>query len=83
MTPMSAANIRVMHAVSCLRTRLRSVIYRCGWCGRPTNSDGNVLDVDPGVYMANHADAMTVNVNGKCCPYGDGSHIDDREPNGE
>jgi hypothetical protein len=52
------------------------VIYRCGWCGRPVKEDGGSLDInyeaDANQYMLEHKDAEEVQVQGYCCPNGDG-----------
>lgn len=47
--------------------------FRCGWCGSACNKHGNLLTteqidlIDPIVDWNN-----AVNVNGDCCPNGDG-----------
>jgi hypothetical protein len=42
-------------------------IYRCGWCGLPTNKEGEPLEVNPHEYLEKHKDAGVVHVNGLCC----------------
>ena len=49
------------------------VIYRCGWCGLPTDKDGQPLEVDPTEYLEKHKDAECKNTQGYCCPNGDES----------
>ena len=46
-------------------------IYRCGWCGFPTNKDGDPLEVDPDKYLEQHQNDEVVNVQGACCPNGE------------
>jgi hypothetical protein len=52
-------------------------IYRCGWCGYPVASDGAYLPEvndpdDASAYLRKHISAKVVQVNGVCCPEGDG-----------
>jgi hypothetical protein len=46
-------------------------IHRCGWCGHPTDQDGDPIQLDPGAYLRAHADVDEVLVDGACCPGGD------------
>ncbi len=56
-----------------------NVIYRCGWCGRPVQENGNELqgiidDYDANQYLLNNINAEEIQVNGYCCPNGDGEY---------
>lgn len=51
-------------------------IYRCGWCGHPTDRDGEPIQQDPAGYLLAHQDATEELVQGECCPNGNES---DRE----
>lgn len=51
----------------------KHIIYRCGWCGRPTDKNGFVLWCDFDEYLFRHKDSETIKVNGKCCPHGNPS----------
>lgn len=43
-------------------------LYRCGWCGRPTNEYGNVLnEFDPNDYEDKENDVWRV--QGDCCKH--------------
>lgn len=58
---------------------MNSKLYRCGWCGCPTDENGNNLKDENFKRAVNlienyKADAHTHLVNGNCCPEGDGSH---------
>ena len=55
------------------RAKLEKIIYRCGWCGLPTDKDGNVLEVDPNKYLEEHKDCDAEQTHGCCCPDGDKS----------
>jgi hypothetical protein len=44
-------------------------IYRCGWCGVPTNSKGEPLILDYDKYLEIHKDCETEKVNGTCCQH--------------
>lgn len=47
------------------------VEYCCGWCGHPTDSKGKCIKPPEGWT---HKDSPDIKqVNGECCPYGDGS----------
>ena len=58
---------------------MNSKIYRCGWCGYPTDKDGNCL-ANEGFEKAKkiidtYGDGEHTHlVNGECCPNGDGTH---------
>lgn len=59
---------------------MNSKIYRCGWCGYPTDKDGNCLRNDAfrkvSDMLLNYETSMhETHVDGECCPYGGG-----REP---
>jgi len=43
------------------------VIYRCGWCGLPTDKDGKPLEVNADEYLKLHDKAKTENTHGWCC----------------
>lgn len=52
-------------------------IYRCGWCGWPVAADGSALvgmndPDDASAYLKRNVGAAVVQVNGYCCPEGDG-----------
>lgn len=54
---------------------MNSKIYRCGWCGHPTDKEGNCLQ-DESLSKAiriieTYGDGHTDKVNGWCCPNGD------------
>lgn len=49
-----------------------SIIYRCGWCGYPTDKDGKLLKEDPDEYLERYKLSKVENTNGECCPHGDG-----------
>ncbi len=56
----------------------QKVIYRCGWCGLPTDKDGKLLFnnyKEATKYLEKHKNAKFIHVNGECCPDGDGSHL--------
>ncbi len=44
-----------------------NVIYRCGWCGHPTNKNGKPLKVDPEKYIEKHIGRKVINTQGYCC----------------
>jgi hypothetical protein len=47
------------------------MLYRCGWCGSPTDNDGNRLTIEQANSM--NGDWNTAEpTNGKCCPNGNG-----------
>ena len=51
---------------------MNSKIYRCGWCGHPTDKDDNCL-TDKALEKAKkiiekYGDSHTIQVNGECCP---------------
>ena len=54
---------------------VNSKFYRCGWCGHPTDKDGNMLHDKP-LEKAKHIidvygdSKHTHLVNGCCCPNG-------------
>ena len=53
------------------------VIYRCGWGGMPEDKNGGFLKNvnnynDADEYLKKHKDAEVIQVNGECCPEGDG-----------
>lgn len=51
---------------------MNSKIYRCGWCGHPTDKDGNCLKDEAFKKAINmiekYGDNHTKQVNGECCP---------------
>ena len=51
---------------------MNSKIYRCGWCGSPTEKAGNELDGNPREKAINiietYGDYRTHKTNGTCCP---------------
>lgn len=57
---------------------MNSKLYRCGWCGYPTDQNGVCLKDEPlkkamkiiGTYRDND---HTHKLHGDCCPNGDGS----------
>jgi hypothetical protein len=54
---------------------MNSKIYRCGWCGYPTDKDGNTLHDEPFEKAKKIIDTYgdgehTHLVNGSCCPNG-------------
>jgi len=53
---------------------MKSNIFRCGWCGRPTDNKGNQLDLisfDRVVrIIETYGDYRTIKRNGSCCPNG-------------
>jgi hypothetical protein len=45
-------------------------IYRCGWCGFPTDDKGQPLEMDNDAayeYLEKHKDDINVSTNGHCC----------------
>lgn len=45
-------------------------IYRCGWCGFPTDAGGTALPFSveqANAYIAEHASAGVWKTNGSCC----------------
>ena len=51
-------------------------IYRCGWCGFPTDAKGDQLygvhtPAEADAYLAAHHGAAEQMTNGFCCPGGD------------
>lgn len=57
--------------------------YRCGWCGQFCDDEGNPKTEPSLDWQGDHAIPHTIHINGKCCPYGDGSHIETNEPTEE
>lgn len=56
-----------------------SVLYRCGWCGHPTDKDGVPIHTDdPGTYVQSMETngAKTELLNGLCCPQGSWDETD-------
>jgi len=51
---------------------MNSKIYRCGWCGSPTEANGYELDGEPRGKAINiietYGDYRTHQTNGSCCP---------------
>ena len=48
----------------------RDNIYRCGYCGFPTDDKGQPLELDNDEaqdYIKEHRDTLTVSTNGHCC----------------
>lgn len=41
--------------------------FRCGWCGQPTDCDGNVLTYDEAIAMSVDWGKATM-THGDCCP---------------
>jgi len=56
-----------------------STVYRCGWCGCPTDKDGEPLNPQGDAFkravriIEETNDATTIKVDGQCCPNGDES----------
>lgn len=52
---------------------MNSKIYRCGWCGCPTNENGNGLDATLQKRVISiiekYGDGHTQKTNGYCCAY--------------
>lgn len=52
---------------------MNSKIYRCGWCGTPTNENGITLHGKSFEKVVNiiekYGDAHTHKTNGDCCSY--------------
>jgi len=53
----------------------RKQLYRCGWCGHPTDEHGEPLKpADPAAGWSDaekaRYDEASKHVDGKCCPYG-------------
>jgi hypothetical protein len=48
-----------------------SKLYRCGWCGSPTDERGHCLTPEQANAMTGDWDAAE-QTNGDCCPNGDG-----------
>lgn len=50
---------------------MNSKIYRCGWCGCPTNENGQNLHVETFKRVVNiiekYGDGHTEKTNGDCC----------------
>lgn len=50
---------------------MNSKIYRCGWCGMPTDSNGRILYGDAFQkevrIIERYGDSRTHLVNGECC----------------
>ena len=51
---------------------MNSIIYRCGWCGTPTEKNGNPLRYDTGFEKAKriletYGDSHTQKLSGWCC----------------
>ena len=46
-------------------------IYRCGWCGHPTDINGECIKENPDEYLSQNKDAIVTDVDGECCPGGD------------
>ena len=53
------------------------IVYRCGWCGTPTEENGNTLVFESVEFVRattiidEFGDIFTKLVNGNCCPNGD------------
>ena len=47
-------------------------LYRCGWCGAPTDEKGHCLTPEQANAMEGDWDAAE-QTNGDCCPNGDGA----------
>jgi len=51
---------------------MNSNIYRCGWCGNPTDKDGGPLDNESRERVCKiiekYGDHRTKMTNGYCCP---------------
>jgi len=57
---------------------VNSKIYRCGWCGHPTDKDGNCLQNESFKkavsILETYGDVKHTHlVNGECCLYGNNS----------
>ena len=48
-----------------------SKLYRCGWCGAPTDEKGRCLTPEQANAMAGDWNTAE-QTNGDCCPNGDG-----------
>ena len=50
---------------------MNSKIYRCGWCGTPTDKNGKTLDENVFKRVVNiiekYGDAHSVRTHGYCC----------------
>ena len=42
--------------------------YRCGWCGQPTNKDGQPLTIDECKQLTDEQLNSAELLNGDCCP---------------
>lgn len=68
----SEQNVRRVGRVEQLVGRL----YRCGWCGNPTDASGRVLTYEQASAMTGDWDTAEP-TSGACCPNGDGSDAAD------
>lgn len=52
---------------------MNSKIYRCGWCGNPTKSDGSELTQEQYERVVNiietYGDGHSIMTNGFCCDH--------------
>lgn len=44
-------------------------IFRCGWCGFPTNKYGNPIDCDPKIYLEENKYSEVEHTHGECCQH--------------
>lgn len=53
---------------------MNSKLFRCGWCGHPTEENGRILSGEAlkkaAKIIENYGDSHTHQVNGYCCPNG-------------
>ena len=52
-------------------------VFRCGWCGNPTDSEGNCITEEVANAIAEADWENAEAVQGKCCPNGDGQAVAD------
>ena len=43
------------------------IVYRCGWCGLPTDKGGKPLKVNPEKYLEKYKYSVTELTQGWCC----------------
>lgn len=55
---------------------MKEQIYRCGWCGHPTDKEGKCLP-NPVEYIKENEGAEEVLINGECCPNGNNTIEDE------
>lgn len=47
---------------------LAAGFYRCGWCGQPTNKEGQPLTIDECKQLTDEQLNSAELLNGDCCP---------------